>query len=89
MTEQLISSISNIITLFIGILGYERLRKKDTKDETAQYSKDMAILITKVDMLLAQNNSFSAEIKIHGEKIVNHEVRITDIEDTIKFRRNT
>lgn len=70
-------------TFIIGILGYERLVKKDN----AQYTKDMTILITKVDMLLTQSTVMSSDVKRHDKLLTEHNVKIQNLEDTIKFRR--
>lgn len=65
-------------TFILGILGYERVVKKDNE----QYTKDMTILMTKVDMLLTQ----STEVKQHGEMLIKHDVEIKDIKDTLRFK---
>jgi hypothetical protein len=72
-------------TFILGILGYERVVKKDTE----QYTKDMTILMTKVDMLLTQSTTMTADVKRHDEMLVKHDVKIQNIEDTLKFRRVT
>jgi hypothetical protein len=72
-------------TFILGVLGYERVMKKDSE----QYTKDMTILMTKVDMLLTQSTTTTAEVKRHDEMLIKHDVKIQNIEDTLKFRRVT
>lgn len=86
------SMLSYIIpfgTFILGILVYDRSLKKDSERNT----RDMATLITKVDMLLTQSNSLIIEVKEHrdilskhNEKLVTHDVEIKDLRDTIRFK---
>lgn len=83
--SSIIGYVIPFATFILGILGYERVVKKDNE----QYTKDMTILMTKVDMLLTQSSTMSTEVKQHGEMLIKHDVKIKDIEDTLRFRRVT
>lgn len=71
-------------SFIIGILGYERLLKKDNEHST----KDMITLITKVDMLLNQSTNMSVDVKRHEKILTIHDVKIQNIEDSLNRRNN-
>jgi hypothetical protein len=72
-------------SFIIGILGYERLLKKDNEHST----KDMITLITKVDMLLNQSTTITVDVKRHEKLLTIHDVKIQNLEENlINSRRN-
>jgi hypothetical protein len=76
---QAFNYIVPVATFILGLLGYERLLKKDS----SQYTKDMTTLITKVDMLLNQSITITQDVKEHSAMLIKHDVKITDIENTL------
>jgi hypothetical protein len=81
--DKVISYIIPFATFMLGIMGYERLLKKDNETQT----RNMTILMTKVDMLLTQSTSMSGDVKRHDEMLITHDVKIQNLENTLGFRR--
>lgn len=81
MWQQIISTIATVITVMIGIFGYERVKTKDSSTVTTQ----LAVLMTKVDSLLIMSN----DLKRLEEKVIKHEAEIKNLQDTNRFAKLT
>lgn len=87
MIQQIIPYVLPFISAFVAIMGYEYLLKKDKEKETIKFTKDMTILITKVDMLITQNTGVNNRLCEHDKLIHEHSIKIAVLEDTQSFRR--
>ena len=87
MAQQLTNFIIPLTSAIIALLGYEYIVKKDKKEETIKFTKDMTILITKMDMLITQNSGLSERVSAHDMLIHEHSIKIAVLEDTQSFRR--
>lgn len=83
MLQAVITQVLSAIGIVLSFLVYENIIKKDSNKDVT----DMAVLMTKVDMLLSNSTEAKEEIKNHEKLISEHNVKIKNIEDTLRFRR--
>lgn len=83
MIQAIITQVLSALGIVISFLVYENIIKKDSNKGVT----DMAILMTKVDMLLTNSNETKEEIKSHEKSISQLDVKVKNIEDTLRFRR--
>jgi hypothetical protein len=81
MWQQIITTITAVVTVMLGIFGYERMKNKDS----ASITTTLAILMTKVDSLLSMSN----DLKRLEEKVIRHDEEIKNLKDTHRFAKIT
>ena len=87
MQQQIITYVFPFASALIALLAHSYIIKKDKDANTIKTTTDMTILITKMDMLLTQNNGITDRINSHDKLIQEHSVSIAVLQDTQSFRR--